>query len=148
MLKVGNWNHQEMHAKGFQTLVEANRTPVKWPGVYSSTIGMVFFGTPFRGAGGMDQNTMLTAALNEYAKEQIHIENLNILAPGNEILIELMDTFMETRREKHKTPAACFFEQKRSNVGMIVGGEDRLVSTIEFELSHGLLRIVNPDVPG
>ncbi|KAI9856990.1 MAG: hypothetical protein M1824_005022 [Vezdaea acicularis] len=114
-----------------KTIVEAKRAHLKWPGIYTSTVGMMFFGTPFRGAGGMDQTTMLKAALSQYAEEQIQIANLNILAPGNEMLVDLMDTFMETRQEKHKTPVVCFFEQKRSNVGRIVGGKDKLTFLVD-----------------
>ena len=47
---------------------------------------------------------------------------MNILAPGNESLTDLMTFFFETRLEKNKAHVACFYEQKPSNVGAILRG--------------------------
>jgi hypothetical protein len=41
--------------------------------------------------------------------------------PGNETLLDLVDAFMETRRERAKAKIACFFEMCPSNVGAIIG---------------------------
>lgn len=80
----------------------------------------MFLGTPFRGAGGLNQGEILRAAQSQYEEGQIQGAILNILAPGNESLSDLMTLFFETRQES-KAHIACFFEQKPSNVGSILG---------------------------
>lgn len=102
--------------------MDAKRSDNKWPGIYKSTTGILFFGTPFRGAGGLNQTEMLQAIQSQYDDDQIQGSNLNILAAGNETLMDLMDVFFETRQERHIARVACFFEQKPSNVGAIYKG--------------------------
>lgn len=82
----------------------------------------MFFGTPFRGAGGLSQDEMLRAAQSQYEEGQVQGAVLHILAPGNETLMDLMTLFFETRQEKDKAHIACFYEKKSSNVGAILGG--------------------------
>ncbi|KAL8725863.1 MAG: hypothetical protein Q9166_007084 [cf. Caloplaca sp. 2 TL-2023] len=110
------------HIDAAQTIVDAKRSGDKWPGIYKSTIGILFFGTPFRGAGGLNQSEMLLAIQSQYDDDQIQGSSLNILAPGNETLMDLMELFFETRQDKNMTHVACFFEQKPSNVGAIYKG--------------------------
>ena len=83
---------------------------------------MTFFGTPFRGASGLNQSEMLQAAQSQYEEGQVQRAVLNILAPGNESLMDLMTFFFETRQEKNKAHVVCFFEQKSSNVDVILRG--------------------------
>ena len=80
---------------------------------------MLFFGTPFRGTGGLNQAEMLQAIQSQYNYDQIQGSNLNTLASGNEPLIDLMDLFFETRKERNIARVAYFFEQKPNNVGAI-----------------------------
>ncbi|OAL54566.1 hypothetical protein IQ07DRAFT_640075 [Pyrenochaeta sp. DS3sAY3a] len=49
-----------------------------------------------------------------------------ILEPGNEFLQDLVDQFGKTQKEADKAAVACFYELKSSNVGKIVGKEDRI----------------------
>ena len=65
---------------------------------------------------------MLLAIQSQYDDDQIQGSSLNILAPGNETLMDLMELFFETRQEKNMAQVACFFEQKPSNVGAIYKG--------------------------
>ncbi|KAF2473046.1 uncharacterized protein BDR25DRAFT_219130 [Lindgomyces ingoldianus] len=111
-----------------KALLDARQVPDEWPGIYTSTTGLIFFGTPFRGAGGMSQIEMLDAARREYEAEEVQPDVLKILEPGNEFLQDLVDQFGKTRTEANKTMVACFYELKSSNVGKIVGKEDRIVS--------------------
>ncbi|EDU47311.1 hypothetical protein PTRG_12118 [Pyrenophora tritici-repentis Pt-1C-BFP] len=53
-----------------KTLLEAEQYQKDWPGVFLSTTGLIFFGTPFRGAEGMNQMEMLEAARREYHEDQ------------------------------------------------------------------------------
>ncbi|KAG9657518.1 hypothetical protein KCV03_g10181, partial [Aureobasidium melanogenum] len=96
----------------------------KWPGVFTSTTGLVFFGTPFRGTEGMKQSEMVQAALSQYSAN-VQGESLRILGPGDEFLQEVVDKFLETRSRSHPARVACFYETKSSNVGAIVGGVAR-----------------------
>ena len=99
--------------------MDAKRSDNKWLGIYKSTAGMLFFGTPFRGAGGLNQAEMLQVIRSQYNDDQIQGSNLNILAPGNEALMDLMDLFFENRQERNMARVAYFFEQKPKNVGAI-----------------------------
>jgi len=83
---------------------------------------MIFLGTPFRGAGGLDQSELMRAAQSQY-QQPVQGGVLNILAPGNETLVDLMDQFGQTRKGDTKARIACFFEQKPSNVGAILRGD-------------------------
>jgi hypothetical protein len=111
-----------------QALLEAEQYPEEWPGVFSSTTGLVFFGTPFRGAEGMNQMEMLEAARREYHDDQVQPTALEVLQPGNAYLQDLVDGFLKKMRgQTNKTRVVCFFELKSSNVGRIVGKQDRIV---------------------
>lgn len=94
----------------------------KWPGIFLSTAGLIFFGTPFRGTEGMKQSEMVAAALSKYRPDQVEGESLRILVPGDEFLQDTVDRFLESRLESPPAPVACFYETKSSNVGAIVGG--------------------------
>ncbi|RDW91519.1 hypothetical protein BP5796_02684 [Coleophoma crateriformis] len=108
-----------------KALLEALYHKDEWPGVFDSTTGLIFFGTPFRGAGGMKLSELLEAARREYEEHQIQTEVLRILEPGNEFLQDLVDNFGKTRSKANKALVTCFYELKSSNVGAIVGKQDR-----------------------
>jgi hypothetical protein len=59
-----------------QALLDAYHDTKEWQGIFQSTTGLIFFGTPFRGAEGMSQSEMLQAALSEYEQEEVHTEVL------------------------------------------------------------------------
>ncbi|MCJ1429508.1 hypothetical protein MMC29_007423, partial [Sticta canariensis] len=105
-----------------KAIVDAKRAESRWRGIYQSTCGILFFGTPFRGAAGLNQTELLRAIQSQYEDDQIQRSNLNILDPGNETLVDLVDMFLETRQEKNLARIACFFELKPSNVGAIYDG--------------------------
>jgi hypothetical protein len=111
-----------------QALLDARHDESEWPGVFASTTGLIFFGTPFRGAEGMSQVEMLAAAQREYQQDEIQADTLAILQPGNEFLQEVVDQFGKTRGLANKAQVACFYELKSSNVGRIVGKTDQTVS--------------------
>ncbi|KAF2190432.1 hypothetical protein K469DRAFT_384770 [Zopfia rhizophila CBS 207.26] len=110
-----------------KALLDAQHDAKEWPGVFASTTGLIFFGTPFRGAEGMSQVEMLAAARREYEEDQVQMDVLKILEPGNEFLQEVVDQFGKTRRQANKAQVACFYELKSSNVGRIVGKVDRTI---------------------
>jgi hypothetical protein len=103
----------------------------EWPGIVDAVRGLVFFGTPFRGADGMSQREMVQAAAREYAEEDIEREPLHILDLGNELLQDLVDNFQ--KRVWAKMPyarTACFFELQASEIGAIVGQQKRKVRRV------------------
>ncbi|CAG8983150.1 hypothetical protein HYALB_00014076 [Hymenoscyphus albidus] len=109
-----------------KALLKAQYYKDEWPGIFESTTGLVFFGTPFRGSEGMKQSEMLEAAQREYNEDQIQTEVLRVLEPGNEFLQDLVDSFCKTRSQANKARVTCFFEMKASNVGAVVGGQGRI----------------------
>ena len=105
--------------------------------MFSSTTGLIFFGTPFRGAEGMNQMEMLEAARREYHEDQVVPTALEVLQPGNVYLKDVVDGFLKKARgQVNKTQIACFYELKSSNVGQIVGQQDRTVRLRERCLSY------------
>ena len=117
-----------------QALLDAYHDTKEWQGIFQSTTGLIFFGTPFRGAEGMSQSEMLQAALSEYEQEEVHPEVLKILDPGNELLQDMVDGFGKTRSLPNKAHIACFFELQPSNVGAIVGKQQKRVSMLARRL--------------
>ena len=100
--------------------------------MFLSTTGLIIFGTPVRGAEGMNQMEMLEAARREYHEDQVQPTALEVLQPGNVYLREVVDGYLKrTRGQTNKTQIACFYEQKSSNVGSIVGKENRTVGAQE-----------------
>ncbi|KAF2126934.1 hypothetical protein P153DRAFT_265694, partial [Dothidotthia symphoricarpi CBS 119687] len=49
-----------------KALLDAQLDENDWPGIFASTTGLIFLGTPFRGAEGMSQVEMLEAARREH----------------------------------------------------------------------------------
>jgi hypothetical protein len=84
----------------------------------------------------MSQVEMLYAARREYHEDQIQTSIIKILEPGNEFLKDVVDQFCKTRMLSNKPHVACFFELKASNVGRIVGKQDRTVSSITSYIPH------------
>ena len=113
-----------------KALLEAKEEEDEWPGIFASTTGLISFGTPFRGAGGMSQTEMLAAASREYIEDLIQWDALKILEPGNEFLRELVDKFCKTQSRQAKMQVACFYEMKSSDVGAIVGKQARTVCAV------------------
>jgi hypothetical protein len=112
-----------------QALLDARSDESEWPGIVTSTTGLLFFGTPFRGAEGMSQMEMLDAARSEYDEDEVQSDIIRVLDQGNEFLQDIVDQFGRTRRQINRSKVACFFELKASNVGKIVGRKDRIVSS-------------------
>lgn len=88
----------------------------------------------------MNQVEMLDAARREYNEDQIQPAILEVLQPGNAYLKDLVDGFLKKMRgQVNKTQIVCFFELKSSNVGRIVGNQDRTVihiATLDTETDH------------
>jgi hypothetical protein len=115
-----------------KALLDAKDDEESYPGIFTSTTGLLFFGTPFRGAPGMTQSEMLDAARQEYHDDEIQGENLQILKVGDAFLQDIVDRFGKIRSGPNKTMVACFFELKSTDVGKIVGGQKRIVRRADY----------------
>jgi hypothetical protein len=110
-----------------KALLEAERFPYDWPGIYASTTGIIFLGTPFRGAPGLTQSEMIQAAEALY-KDTVQGEILRIYDSGDELLLEMVHIFEKIRdKSSNKAQIVCFFEQKPCNVKAILGKEGKKV---------------------
>jgi hypothetical protein len=88
-------------------------------GLFKVTPAIAFFGTPFRGTDPWfrDEAPRDAAALGE----QVQSDILRMLDPANSDLCEIRKGFL-TKRGRHKTPKlVCFWENRPSDVGAIVG---------------------------
>jgi methionine synthase II (cobalamin-independent) len=79
---------------------------------------------------------MLEAAHREYHEDQVQPAALEVLQPGNAYLQDVVDGFLKKMRgQTNKTQIACFYELKSSNVGRIVGKQDRTVGVKERHMT-------------
>ncbi|KAK0741192.1 hypothetical protein B0T18DRAFT_419659 [Schizothecium vesticola] len=103
-------------------LVDAHMERKRWPGIYDSTVGLVFLGTPFRGThGSLSQGEILIRAQELFTGSPVYGENLGILQAGGEPLTDLVDTYFRIARQSPMPRVACFYEQRASEVGRILG---------------------------
>ena len=93
-----------MIAHGFDGLVvlkallRAQQFPDKWPGIFPATVGLVFLGTPFRGASGITQTEMIRA-IQEMYKDTVQAEVLRIHDPDDKHCWHWCTTLRRSRRE-------------------------------------------------
>lgn len=115
----------------------AKGNDIDYPGIYQSTIGMIFMGTPHHGTSGTSLHNK-GAIYKAIAAAQLHNQAgiLNIFETGNEILDELVEVFMRLITLSSRpgngpdTDVFCFYEQVETTVGKIVGQPDIKVSKV------------------
>ncbi|EWC43932.1 hypothetical protein DRE_01284 [Drechslerella stenobrocha 248] len=91
--------------------------------IYQTTVGLVFFGTPFRGAD-LTQTELIQAAQDEY--EDVDSRILRITEPNDEVLLQLVQDFMTVRaRSKMAAELVCFYEQVPCDVMALLGKEGK-----------------------
>jgi hypothetical protein len=99
----------------------AHHNEKKWVGVFNLFAGMLFLGTPFRGAPGLSHSEMISAAYEVLDPQDVEPQVLEILQRGNESLTELVDDFCETWSNYRTGRLACFYELRQSEVGDLIG---------------------------
>ncbi|RYP56896.1 hypothetical protein DL771_011538 [Monosporascus sp. 5C6A] len=105
-----------------RTLVDVHTERKRWPGIYDSTAGLVFFGTPFQGThDSLSQGEILRQAYALFTGSPVHGKNLGILRAGGESLTDLVDLYLRIARQSEMPRIACFYEQRGSDVGRILG---------------------------
>ena len=70
---------------------------------------------------------LLLAAIEKDTVGRVDGKILEILSPGNDPLVDLIDDFTNVAKEKNLL-LSCFFEQQKSDVGRIIKGSLPLVS--------------------
>ena len=101
--------------------MDAHTERKRWPGIYDSTVGLVFLGTPFRGThDSLSQGEILRIAQERFTGV-VYGENLEILRTGGESLTDLVDMYLRIARQGAMPRVACFYEQRASEVGRILG---------------------------
>ncbi len=76
----------------------------------------------------MTHSEMVEAAAREYDEQDIEARPLEILAPDNELLQDLVDAFQKrVWPQMLQTRIACFYELQASEIGAIVGKQRRKV---------------------
>ncbi|KAI4933771.1 uncharacterized protein J4E92_003440 [Alternaria infectoria] len=97
-----------------------------WRPIFKSTIGLLTLGTPFRGADGMQYREIVEAALREYTEDEVRAETIDVLQRENETLNDLVTEFCKIHKREGHAQIACFYETGYTDVGKVVGGEQRI----------------------
>ncbi|ORY13427.1 hypothetical protein BCR34DRAFT_599956 [Clohesyomyces aquaticus] len=89
--------------------------------IYRSTIGLVFFGTPFRGThrdfgGGEDSLSWLLKEA-ERANASMYSPNYDIFRPGDYSLLNVVDTFNKHTSGDQRPRIMCFTELQPTDIG-------------------------------
>jgi len=83
---------------------------------------------------------MLEAARREHMEDEVQIDVLEIFERGNAFVVDLVDQFVKMQWRMNKVQVACFYALKPSNMGRIVGKQDRIVRSAKRHASNrGLL---------
>jgi hypothetical protein len=112
-----------------------------WKGIAASTTGIVFMGTPHRGTGSITSQALLYRVIA--AKMEVQESVLNSLTVGNEALNDVLSEFTRlVNAPAVRLQIICFFEQKPTTVGRIVGDATLKVSV------KGLLKMIMLTIVG
>lgn len=83
-------------------------------------MGLIFFGTPFRGTDELTIGKMLQLAEQEFGKDQVLETALRTSVEADETLVGLVDQYLQVARQSERPRVACFYEQRPTNVASIV----------------------------
>ncbi|KAJ6256869.1 NACHT-domain-containing protein [Drechslerella dactyloides] len=121
-----------------QAYILAKTIDDDYPGIGKSVTGMVFIGTPHRGAGGaLSPRGRISQAI---AAKGLLIEEsiLETLEEGNETLVDVVKEYTRLINLKSSSiEVYCFFEMKQTVVGKIVG--DRMIRETIVDEDSGTL---------
>lgn len=107
-----------------QTLVDAKLQPSTYPGIYNTTIGLVFFGTPFREIHQDLSSHGKHLELVEQFHKRVYKQNYEVFRVGDDSLLNVVDRFLQTTADDGCRPRiVCFFERMRTNLDVLVDGQ-------------------------
>jgi hypothetical protein len=107
-----------------------------YPGVFDSSVGVVFLGTPQRGTKSFTKESALLAAIAASSDLSQNLETgvLGSMTSESGDLLDMADDFI-TLCTDGGPMITCFYEQRASKLGKIVGRDDIEVSgTYRFRL--------------
>jgi hypothetical protein len=142
---LGALSYKEYVYKGFridlpsylthaQALIIAKLREGTFPGIIASSIGVIFLGTPHRGSRSFLPQSALLTAIAEHSDLYggIEPEVLDTMRSDDGALLEVAEDFTDLCRDKG-LEVACFFEQRKSNLGKIIG-KDNIQARAKFRL--------------
>jgi len=103
--------------------------PAKYPSLFDSCIGVIFLGTPHRGSGSFTQDSALLTAIAAASDVYQHLETgvLDAMTSKTGSLLDVADDFISLC--VHGGPkVSCFFEQRSSMLGKVIGKNNIKVS--------------------
>lgn len=97
----------------------------KYPGLFDSSVGVVFLGTPHRGSRSFTRESALLAAIAASSDLSKHLETsvLDTMTSDTGSLLDVSDDFI-TLCTDGGPEISCFFEQRSSKLGKVVGRTD------------------------
>lgn len=90
-------------------------------GVYHSTVGLVFFGTPFRGTNEVAHHMLLSLAEQALSSDQVYDRALRASQREDESLIGILDRYLVMSDGAKRPRIACVIEQKPTNLAVMFG---------------------------
>ncbi|GAW17430.1 hypothetical protein ANO14919_068870 [Xylariales sp. No.14919] len=112
------------HSYGGLVLIHALRSSfenrAEWLDPFGHTVGLVFFGTPFRGRQGLSLQQMVEAIAQSNPDIDIYPETMALSVEENPYLDDLVNRFT-TARLKYPIPIWCFYETEPSPVSRVLG---------------------------
>ncbi|KAI0413476.1 hypothetical protein F5X98DRAFT_390791 [Xylaria grammica] len=115
------------HSYGGLVLIHAIRSSfenrAEWLDPFGHTVGLVFFGTPFRGRRGLSLQQMVEAIAQSNPDIDIYPETMALSVEENPYLDDLVNRFT-TARLKYPIPIWCFYETEPSPVSRVLGNGD------------------------
>ncbi|KAK8113454.1 hypothetical protein PG984_013980 [Apiospora sp. TS-2023a] len=104
--------------------------PEDYPGILDSITGMVFLGTPHKGANIDSGPVTLSEVYRVIVAAEVQIKDniLHSMLHDNDVLVETVNHFTRAvgnLQAKNQAPQIfCFYESKRTNTGAVVGSKD------------------------
>ncbi|KAJ8111792.1 hypothetical protein ONZ43_g5537 [Nemania bipapillata] len=103
-----------------KALCLAEREPTRYPGIFESIAGCLFFGTPFNGAP-VAEIAHYWAKLNEGSGVAVNSQLLDLLKPDNESLRDLKRDFVKAcNKLAQKVELFCFYEQQETSWDRVI----------------------------
>jgi hypothetical protein len=103
-----------------QTLLLSQHENGKWKPIFDSTLGVIFLGTPFHGVHDTLHVDIMHEAESSLGELGVMYENLRASKAENDWLTELFIEFTQMLRKGPAFKIACFYEQKATDVGLLL----------------------------